>query len=832
MSWFRHLDQIAGTAPSSVGYGAYYLAQLRQGGLPVADGWVLPQDMWQTALAHIATELPHRPLHRHLLDLEAGQDLQVCSQAWQKALEQWFADPGLTLNEQGVPDWGCPCSPWVMRPSLWLASGSAIPHRSLYRMLPDVVGAEPGIWPCLQQCWQQALKARSLLVWQQHCQGLAQVGMGTLLLPLYPARVSGRLTLKAGTIYIEAVEGMALALTRGEAIPARCTISLQHSDQFLWQPGHQERGYWLVPAAPAEPSHPGDGKTPLQKDAGTQVLQVTDRSRETLAAPLSEEQVAELVQLAQQARDILVAHGFQGDHHHANGSVLREAGVELEWALYPSPESSGLAWMITQVTPWESNAADQPPTHDVTTPTPLADRSLLSPPPLPQVSVVVKGVGASSGRVRARAVVAQNPQLLPEPLPEGCIVVLPDLQPDRFLQMASVAGIVTEQGGATCHAAILAREMGIPAVVGAPQATYLIESDLMLWLDGERGLVYGIGDDGQAQVWTAQSAFDKPEPPVPSPSAAPVPPGPQGMWPLNTKVMVNLSQSRRVSDLPLQQIDGIGLLRSEWLMLEILDRRHPWHWIHQGQEVELQTRLAQALEPILQTLGEKPVRYRTLDLRSHEWQSLEGSPTPDSNPMLGLRGALSYTIDARLFEMELGALATLQRAGYHNLHLMLPFVRSVEEVIACRRYIDLAELSQVDGFALWMMAEVPSVLFLLPAYAKAGVQGIAIGSNDLTQLLLAVDRDQPTMASAYDERHVVVQMALAHLIREARRCGMTCSICGQAPARYPELIADLVAWGIDSISVEMGALPFTREAVWRAEQTANTPSSSSLGGLP
>jgi pyruvate,water dikinase len=116
------------------------------------------------------------------------------------------------------------------------------------------------------------------------------------------------------------------------------------------------------------------------------------------------------------------------------------------------------------------------------------------------------------------------------------------------------------------------------------------------------------------------------------------------------------------------------------------------------------------------------------------------------------------------------------------------------------------------------MAEVPSVLFLIPAYAQAGVQGITIGSNDLTQLLLAVDRDQPTMASAYDERHPVVRLAMAHLIREARRCGMLCSICGQAPVRHPELIADLVAWGISSISVEAPALTFTLEAVWRAEQ--------------
>ncbi|NJL48630.1 MAG: phosphoenolpyruvate synthase, partial [Leptolyngbyaceae cyanobacterium SM2_5_2] len=287
---------------------------------------------------------------------------------------------------------------------------------------------------------------------------------------------------------------------------------------------------------------------------------------------------------------------------------------------------------------------------------------------------------------------------------------------------------------------------------------------------------------------------------------------------LRTKVMANLSQTRRLADLPIEHIAGIGLLRSEWLLLEVLEGRHPWDWVNQRQEAELESRIVHQLEPILQALGPKPLRYRSLDLRSHEWQALTGSPPLESNPMLGLRGTLSYGVDARLFQIELAALARLQRAGYTNLQLILPFVRTVEEVLACQPLIQQAGLADYDDFALWIMAEVPSVLFLLPAYAQAGVKGIAIGSNDLTQLLLAVDRDQPIIASAYNERHPVVQMALAHLVREARRCGMVCSICGQAPVRYPDLIADLVAWGINSISVEAAALPFTLEAVWQAEQ--------------
>jgi pyruvate,water dikinase len=356
--------------------------------------------------------------------------------------------------------------------------------------------------------------------------------------------------------------------------------------------------------------------------------------------------------------------------------------------------------------------------------------------------------------------------------------------------------------------------MGIPAVVGAPQATQLLDAETVLWLDGDRGIVYGLSNEGLPPPPTQRHAIS-------SPAALPTRLSPEQSTryrAMRTKVMANLSQIRRLTDLPIEDIAGIGLLRSEWLLLDVLKGRHPWDWVNQGQEAELQSHIVQQLEPILQALGPKPLRYRSLDLRSHEWQALAGSPPVEPNPMLGLRGTLSYDVDARLFQIELAALASLQRAGYTNLQLILPFVRTVEEVLTCQPLIQQAGLNDHSDFSLWIMAEVPSVLFLLPAYAQAGVKGIAIGSNDLTQLLLAVDRDQPIMASAYNERHPVIQMALAYLVREARRCGIACSICGQAPVRYPDLIADLVAWGISSISVEAAALPFTLEAVWQAEQ--------------
>lgn len=796
MTWLRQLDDLGLADLQAVGYKAYYLGLLKQHGLPVAQGVVLPAETWHYSLEQMAWPQPQSDWLTPVC--QGGfQALQQCSQQWQQAMR---ATPAIA---QAV--WSdCPQfsdtipAAWMLRASLWvdapgpkdspenLSKYLAAPPRLLSNgLLPAQIEADFAVLPqVLPQFWSQALTARCLSVWQLHCQRLSNLNFATLIMPVYPAIASGTLTLEQGQITVAAVAGLGLALTQGEAIPTYCRTSRGKLAATTWEPGFQERVYQLMPASKYRP----------RPAAVAQPIQVVERDRPELHMPLGSTQLARLVHLADLAQ-----------------AALGSDGVRLEWLLHPSANPDQPTLVITEATPWSDPAAVAavpPPT--------VAPRPRSQPPLLPSASTVVRGIGAAVGRTQGVAVVAHHSQDLPQPLPVGCIVVMPDLQPDVFLQLQAVKGIVTERGGATCHAAILAREVGIPAVVGAPQATQLLETGMVLWLDGDRGVVYGLTDEAgdHQQFQTALNQFQT----TTAPAVDLSPQHKVRYQRLQTQVMINLSQTRQLDTLPLDFANGIGLLRSEWLLLDVLDGRHPWDWVNQGQAAELQSRLVQQLEPILQALGSKPLRYRSLDLRSHEWQALEGSPSVEPNPMLGLRGTLSYEVDDRLFQVELGALATLQRAGYANLQLILPFVRTVEEAIACRQRIERAGLIDSDGFVLWIMAEVPSVLFLLPAYAQAGIQGIAIGSNDLTQLLLAVDRDQPIMASAYDERHAVVRLAMAHLVQEAQRCGLMCSICGQAPVRHPELIADLVAWGIGSISVEAAALPFTLEAVWQAEQ--------------
>jgi pyruvate,water dikinase len=185
--------------------------------------------------------------------------------------------------------------------------------------------------------------------------------------------------------------------------------------------------------------------------------------------------------------------------------------------------------------------------------------------------------------------------------------------------------------------------------------------------------------------------------------------------------------------------------------------------------------------------------------------------------MIGYRGCFRYTREPDLFALELRAIARV-REELPNLHLMIPFVRTGAEFRACKRLIDESGLTQSGRMKLWVMAEVPSVVSWLAEYAALGVTGVSIGSNDLTQLVLGVDRDSEQLSSLYDERDRAVTDAIRAIIGECRRLGITCSICGQAPSVHPEYAELLVRMGIDSISVNPDALESTRRNVAAAEQ--------------
>jgi pyruvate,water dikinase len=230
--------------------------------------------------------------------------------------------------------------------------------------------------------------------------------------------------------------------------------------------------------------------------------------------------------------------------------------------------------------------------------------------------------------------------------------------------------------------------------------------------------------------------------------------------------------------------------------------------------------MAAGLRTFARAFHPRPVIYRAMDFRSNEFRGLAGGEEfepREENPMIGYRGCWRYTREPDLFALELRALHDVRRE-LPNLHLMIPFVRTGWEMRECRRIIDASPLGGARDFRLWVMAEVPSVVTWMEEYARLGVSGVSIGSNDLTQLVLGVDRDSALLAPLYDERDRAVLDVIHAIIRESHRLGLTCSICGQAPSVHPEYAEQLVRWGIDSISVTPDAIDATRRQVAAAER--------------
>jgi pyruvate,water dikinase len=420
-------------------------------------------------------------------------------------------------------------------------------------------------------------------------------------------------------------------------------------------------------------------------------------------------------------------------------------------------------------------------------------------------ATLVRGLPASPGVASGRARVLLDVRQAGA-LEAGEVLVATTTTPDWVPVMRRAVAIVTDTGGATSHAAIVSRELGIPCVVGTREGTRTIETGTVLTVNGGTGEVMR-GDVRRA----AQS-------PLGAPTTA------QGVWasaPVTaTRLYVNLAEpalAERVAALP---VDGVGLLRAEFMMLEALGGKHPRLLLEQRRDDEFVGRMEEGLRTFARAFHPRPVVYRAMDFRSNEFRNLEGGERfepEEANPMIGYRGCFRYTKEPDLFGLELKALARV-RKDFPGLHLMLPFVRTGSELEACLRLIDASELGGDRRLERWVMAEVPSILFWLESYARMGVTGVSIGSNDLTQLMLGVDRDSDTLAPLFDERDPAVLGAVRQIIRECRRLGITSSICGQAPSVHPDYAERLVEWGIDSVSVSPDAVDATRRSLAAAER--------------
>jgi len=495
-------------------------------------------------------------------------------------------------------------------------------------------------------------------------------------------------------------------------------------------------------------------------NAGTLTRELTPSQAEQ--AVLSDEEVGRIAEL-----------GIQIEAHY-------KSPQDTEWAI----DAAGKVWMLQS------------------RPVTSAGNEGEAGPAVGAGKELVRGLGAAPGMASGTVRVIGSRQDAAE-LVEGEVLVTHMTAPDWVPLMRKAAAIVTDSGGMTCHAAIVSRELGIPCVVGTVNATASLHDGDLVTVDAGSGVV----TEGAT---TPEAAPIAKEPREPAPPAQP----------LRTKLLVNLSEPSQLERVASLDVDGVGLLRAELMVVEALDGEHPRALLERGEGESFTQRMADSLMRFAAAFSPRPITYRTIDFRSNEFRGLKGGERfepEEANPMIGYRGALRYTREPDLFELELKAVDRVWAAGHSNIHLMLPFVRTPREVAFCREQIERVGLLSRPGFELWLMAEVPSVLFHLPRYAKLGIAGISIGSNDLTQLVLGADRDSELVADVFDERDPAVTEYVEQLLGRAREFGLKTSICGQAPSVHPEYAELLVGCGIDAISVNIDAVERARGLIGAAE---------------
>ena len=419
--------------------------------------------------------------------------------------------------------------------------------------------------------------------------------------------------------------------------------------------------------------------------------------------------------------------------------------------------------------------------------------------PVSEARILLKGLGASPGfSTNIVKVLASEKEI--SKIESGNILVTSMTTPDFVPAMRKASAIITDEGGMTCHAAIVSRELGIPCIVGTGNATKVLKDGMVVTVDANKGIVYeGAVDIAKERIEEEKAKYE---------------------IVTATKIYVNIAEPEIAEKVAKLNCDGVGLLRAEFMIANI--GVHPRKLIEEGRENEFIEKLAEGIARIAGAFYPRPVIYRTTDFKSNEYRNLEGGEKYEpieSNPMIGYRGCIRYLKEPDVFRLELRAIKKVRdEMLLKNVHVMLPFVRKVDEVIKIKNIMKEEGLERSKDFKLWIMVEVPSTVILIEKFCEAGIDGVSIGSNDLTQLTLGLDRDSSIVAGEFDERDEAVLRSIEHVIKVCKKYNVTVSICGQAPSVWPEYAEKLVEQGITSISVNPDAVERTRRIVASAEQ--------------
>ncbi len=415
------------------------------------------------------------------------------------------------------------------------------------------------------------------------------------------------------------------------------------------------------------------------------------------------------------------------------------------------------------------------------------------------LNVLIRGLGASPGMGSGKVKIIKSIQEL-DKVEDGDVMVTTMTTPDMVPAMKRATGIVTDEGGVTCHAAIISRELGIPCVVGTGDATNTLKENSEVTADGKKGLVYegiiGGPEESKDETTTVQA-----EAPIIT----------------VTEVKANVSMPEAAPKAFAAGADGVGLLRTEHMMLAA--GVHPVKFLEEGREDELVNILVENILKVVDVFYPKPVWYRTLDSPTDEFKTLDGGENePDEpNPMLGWRGIRRELDQDGILRAEFKAVKKLHDQGYTNIGIMIPLAQHPDELKKAKRICEEEGLTPHKDIDFGMMVEIPAAAILIQDFIDVGLDFVSLGTNDLTQYTLAVDRNNEFVAKNYSEEHPAVMALIERTIKTCVENGVTCSICGQAGSK-PRVVEKLVAMGITSVSANTDAIAEVRHTVARAEQ--------------
>ncbi len=424
--------------------------------------------------------------------------------------------------------------------------------------------------------------------------------------------------------------------------------------------------------------------------------------------------------------------------------------------------------------------------------------------------IIVKGLGASPGMGIGPVNTVLESVKSSKALKEGDVLITKMTNPDWVPYMKIASAIITDEGGMTCHAAIVSRELGIPCIVGTHNATEIFHKmqGVTVSVDGSRGVVF-FGDV------STEAKGEKREQPVTHVIQQPI---------TATKIYVNLSIPELAEKIAEEtQADGVGLLRAEHLMLST--GKHPRKLIEEGGSENMVNTFADGIKQVAEAFYPKSIVYRFLDFKPDEFLGLEGGKIEEElghvgpNPLIGYRGAFRYRKEPEIFRLECRAIKKVrERYGLKNVNVMIPFVRTVEDVTETYNLMKDEGLYRGPDFKLWIMVEVPSAGVIIDKLIETGIDGVSFGTNDFTMTILGADRDDASIQEIYDERNLAVLRMISHVIRTCKENNVTTSICGQAPSVYPEYCEYMVRQGATSISVNPDAVISSRRLVASIEQ--------------